>query len=103
MVDYTYLSVADGLLEKRAPHREGHLAAAERASAAGHLLLGGASLDAAHDDAKAYLAFRVPSGKRAIVDAFVASDPYVRNGIVTHHAVREWSVIVGSAHEVADE
>lgn len=52
MVDYTYLSVADGLLEKRAPHREGHLAAAERASAAGHLLLGGASLDAAHDDAK---------------------------------------------------
>lgn len=52
---------------------------------------------------KAYLAFRVPSGKRAIVDDFVASDPYVQNGIVTHHAVREWSVLVGSAHEVADE
>ena len=40
---------------------------------------------------------------KVLVDDFVASDPYVRNGIVTHHAVREWSVLVGSAHEVADE
>ena len=30
-----------------------------------------------------------------MVEAFAASDPYVRNGLVREWRVREWNVVVG--------
>ena len=35
-----------------------------------------------------------PRATRAMIDAFVAADPYVRNGLVTEHSCREWAVPV---------
>ena len=31
---------------------------------------------------------------RQDAETFVAEDPYVKNGVVTSHNVREWSVVV---------
>ena len=32
----------------------------------------------------------------AEVEAFVARDPYVKNGVVTRHRIRPWNVVVGA-------
>jgi uncharacterized protein YciI len=32
----------------------------------------------------------------AVVEAFAASDPYVRNGLVREWRVRSWNVVVGA-------
>lgn len=78
------------VLERRAPHRAEHLALAREYHAAGKLLLAGAFDPAAEG---ALFVWKVDS--RADVEAFVARDPYVKNGVVTGHRIRPWNVVVG--------
>lgn len=78
------------VLEKRTPFRAEHLANAKALHAAGKLVLAGA-FDPPSDGAM--FVFRVDSA--AEVEAFVRSDPYVKNGIVTGHRIRPWNVVVG--------
>jgi uncharacterized protein YciI len=78
------------VLEKRTPFRADHLALAKELHAAGKLLLAGA-FDPPADGA--LFVFKVESA--AEVEAFVARDPYVKNGVVTRHRVRPWNVVVG--------
>ncbi|HET8541519.1 MAG TPA: YciI-like protein [Anaeromyxobacter sp.] len=78
------------VVDKRAPHRPDHLALAREYHAAGKLLLAGA-YDPPTEGA--LLVFRADSA--AEVEAFVARDPYVRNGVVTGHRVRPWNVVIG--------
>lgn len=78
------------VLERRAPFRADHLALAREYHAAGRLLLAGA-FDPPTDGA--LLIFSV--GSAADVEAFVARDPYVKNGVVTGHRIRPWTVVVG--------
>jgi uncharacterized protein YciI len=77
------------VLEKRAPYRADHLALAREHHAAGKLLLAGAF----DPPDGALFVFKVDSA--ADVAAFVARDPYVRNGVVTGHRIRPWNVVVG--------
>ncbi len=79
------------VLEKRAPHRSGHLALAKEAQAAGKLILAGA-FDPPTDGA--LLVFKAESA--AEVEAFVSRDPYVKNGVVTGWRVKPWTVVVGA-------
>mmetsp|Transcript_105295 Transcript_105295/g.293221 ORF Transcript_105295/g.293221 Transcript_105295/m.293221 type:complete len:124 (+) Transcript_105295:3-374(+) len=85
-----YVYVED-VLERRVPHRAAHIALTKSYADRGQLLLGGA-LDP--PDA-AYILFKVDS--RAEVEAFVKADPYVKNGIVVSHEIRDWNVVVGAA------
>jgi uncharacterized protein YciI len=85
----TYDYVPD-VLERRAPHRADHLAYARDHHAKGKLLLAGA-FDPPKDGA--LFVFRVDSADE--VEAFVAGDPYVKNGVVTGHRVRPWNVVIG--------
>jgi uncharacterized protein YciI len=78
------------VLEKRTPFRADHLALVREHHAAGKLLLGGA-FDPPTDGG--LFVFKVESA--AEVEAFVARDPYVKNGVVTRHRVRPWNVVVG--------
>jgi uncharacterized protein YciI len=78
------------VLERRAPHRAEHLALAREYHAAGKLLLAGA-FEPPTDGAL----FVFTVGSAAEVEAFVARDPYVRNGVVTRHRIRAWNVVVG--------
>jgi uncharacterized protein YciI len=84
-----YETVPDHL-ERRKPFRAEHLALAEEERRAGRLVMAGA-FDA--PDGGALLVFRAASA--ADVEAFVARDPYVRNGLVTSWRVRPWTVVVG--------
>jgi uncharacterized protein YciI len=83
-----YDYVAD-VLERRAPYRDAHLAAAQRYKDDGKIVMAGAL---GKPPTGAMFVFLVDDP--AQIDAFVAADPYVRNGIVTGHRVVPWTVVV---------
>src|SRR5207248_682390 len=82
--------VAPDYLERRAQFRNEHLKLAWDANARGELVLGGA-LDEPVDGA--VLLFQGDSP--AAAEQFVASDPYVKNGLITRWRVRKWNTVVG--------
>jgi len=86
LLEYT---LADDYLERRAALREEHLALARAAHERGELLLAGALSDP-YD--RALLVWTAP---REVVERFAQQDPYVRQGLVTGWAVREWNVVIG--------
>ncbi len=83
LLSYDY--VAD-ILEKRGPHREGHLAVIARFHAEGKMAMGGAV-----GDPVAGGLFVLPSAAEA--EAFMAEDPYVAAGLVASHRVEPWLVV----------
>jgi uncharacterized protein YciI len=83
-----YETVED-YVERRRPFRAEHLALAEEARRAGHLVMAGAFEPADG----ALRVFR----DGAAAEAFAAADPYVRNGLVRSWRVRAWNVVVGGA------
>jgi uncharacterized protein YciI len=82
----------ENAVERRAPHRDAHLALAREWLGRGQLLMGGAFADPVDGAA---LLFRVSDA--SIVEEFVRSDPYVTSGLVTRWRVRPWTVVVGGA------
>lgn len=93
-----YLLFYDGApdyAERRLPYRAEHLAYARAAVARGELVLGGAL---ANPIDGAVLLFKAESP--AVVEAFAAADPYVRNGVVARWRVREWTTVVGEGAAV---
>jgi uncharacterized protein len=83
--------VSDDYLERRAAFRAEHLTLAWAAHERGELLLGGALADPVDG---AVLLFTGDSP--AAAEAFVAADPYVRNGLVKRWRVRPWTTVVGA-------
>lgn len=81
----TYEYVPD-ILERRAPHREGHLAAIAKYNEAGRILTAGAVGDPVRGG---LFVLRDP----ADAEAFMAEDPYVAAGLVTSHRVEPWTVV----------
>lgn len=79
------------ILEKRGPHRAGHLALAKEAVERGKLMLAGAFADPV-DGA----AFLWTVDDKAPIEAFVAADPYVAAGLVTSWRIRPWTTVVGA-------
>jgi uncharacterized protein len=76
------------VLERRKPHRDGHLALASELHRKGTLVFAGAF----DPPDSALFVFK---GTQAEVEDFVRRDPYVKNGVVTGHRIRPWSVAVG--------
>ncbi len=85
-----FYDVVPDYVERRSMLRAEHLALARAAHARGELVLGGAYASPVDG---AVLLFQGDSP--AVVEAFAASDPYVRHGLVTRWWVREWTVVVG--------
>jgi uncharacterized protein YciI len=90
-----FYDVVPDYLERRVPLRAEHLALGREALARGELVLGGALADPADG---AVLLFRGDSP--AVAERFAREDPYVRNGLVTHWRVREWTTVIGDLAEV---
>ena len=84
----------EDVIRRRAPFREAHLAHIQRYLDRGELVLGGAFDNPVNGAA---LAFR--TSDRTVVETFARNDPYVGNGIVTAWRVKDWNVVVGTAHE----
>lgn len=82
--------VADDYLERRSAFRSEHLALAQAAHERGELLLGGAFADPVDT---ALLIWRTDGP--GPIEAFVASDPYVANGLVKRWEIRPWTVVIG--------
>ncbi|HTT02331.1 MAG TPA: YciI-like protein [Steroidobacteraceae bacterium] len=85
-----FYDFAPDYLERRAAFRAEHLALAWQAHERGELVLGGALGDPAD---QGVVLFAVDSP--AVIEKFVAADPYVRNGLVLRHRVRAWTTVVG--------
>ena len=79
-------------LQRRPLHRAEHLRLAWEAHDRGELILAGAL---AEPTDAAVLLFEGENDGAA--RAFVAADPYVRAGLVTHWSVRPWTTVVGDA------
>jgi uncharacterized protein YciI len=84
-----FYDYVENAVERRAPYREGHLALVGQWKADGRLVNGGAL---GRPPTGGMLVFLVDDP--AQVEAFVAEDPYVANGIVTRHRVVPWTVVV---------
>ena len=89
-----FYDAAPDYLERRPIFRSEHVALARAAQARGELVLGGALANPVDG---AVLLFRCNS--TAPVEAFVAADPYVKNGLVA--GIREWTTVVGDNPAVA--
>lgn len=79
------------ILERREPFRDAHLAGAQKALEAGHLLAAGALGDPPEG-----AAFVFTGIDEAQVAAFAAADPYVANGLVTGQRIVPWNVVVAA-------
>ena len=77
-------------LARRPEFRGAHLALARDAVERGELVLGGAVQDPVD---MAVLLFKGPTP--AAAEAFVAADPYVKQGLVKAWRVREWTTVAG--------
>jgi uncharacterized protein YciI len=85
-----FYDVVPDYAERRGEFREEHLTLAWQAHARGELLLGGALAEPSDG---ALLLFRGDSP--SVAERFAASDPYVKNGLVTRWRVRPWFTVVG--------
>jgi uncharacterized protein YciI len=86
-----FYDVVPDYVDRRAAFRTEHLTLAWQAAKRGELVLGGALADPV--DA-AILLFKAESP--AVVEAFVAADPYVKNGLVTRWRIRPWNTVIGA-------
>ena len=81
-----YDYVAD-LVERRAPHREAHLAHARAWKEDGRIVAAGATGDPPSGALFVFTADADP-------EAFAAEDPYVQAGLVTARRVEPWNVVI---------
>ncbi len=89
LLRYDYV---DDIATRRVPFRDAHLGLVGELHDRGALLMAGAVGEPIEG---ALLVFTAED--RAVVDEFVARDPYVREGLVTSWQVRPWNVVVGQA------
>ncbi|MDH5358975.1 MAG: YciI-like protein [Gammaproteobacteria bacterium] len=77
-------------LQRRDAFRDAHLRLAWQYQQRGELILGGVVAEPIDG---AVLFFKADSAET--VEAFVKSDPYVINGLVTGWKIRPWNTVVG--------
>lgn len=85
-------ALTEDYLDRRPEFRGEHLALLQEATDRGELVLGGAVPDPFD---RAVMVWREDA--RAAVEAFVARDPYVTNGLVRSWTIRAWNTVIGSA------
>lgn len=86
-----FYDYAADYMERRAQFRDAHLKLAWDSHARGEFQLGGVLADPVDG---AMLWFKADSP--AVVEAFVAADPYVANGLVTRWRIRPWMTVAGA-------
>ena len=85
-----YDYVAD-VLERRAPHREAHLARIAEGVADGRIVMAGALGDPPTGAAIVFAEVPV-----ATIEAFADGDPYVEAGLVTECRIVPWTVVASA-------
>lgn len=85
-----FYDVVPDYLERRGQYRDEHLRLAREAHARGELVLAGAYAEPADG---AVLVWH--TADTAPIERFTATDPYVKNGLVTRWHIRPWTVVIG--------
>jgi hypothetical protein len=83
-----FYDYVEDILERRAPHREQHLARLREWKAEGKIAIGGALGDPPHG---ALIVFSVDDP--AEVERFAAEDPYVLEGLVTARRIQPFAAV----------
>lgn len=83
------ITLVENAVERRAPHREAHLAYLRGLKAEGRVHMGGAFADPVDT---ALIIYRGET--KADVEKMIQADPYMKNGIWPRVVLREWSVAV---------
>jgi uncharacterized protein YciI len=83
-----FYDYVENMVERRLPHREGHLDQIEAARGRGELVLAGALGDPPHGGA---LVFRGVGVER--IEAYVREDPYVKGGLVRNWRIERWNLV----------
>jgi uncharacterized protein len=78
----------DGMLERRQPHREAHLAHVERWCSDGPLAMAGAT-----GDPPTGALFVFETTDVAEVEAFTAADPYREAELITESRIEPWKLV----------
>ena len=76
------------MMERREPHRDGHLELVRRFKDDGRLVMAGAIGDPPHGAALAFA-----GDDPTTAQAFVAADPYVAAGLVAAWRIEPWKVV----------
>lgn len=74
------------IVERRGPHRAGHLAAIAEHHASGAIVMAGAVGDPIDGG---LLVFRDADA----IEAYLREDPYIEAGLVARHRVEPWTVV----------
>jgi hypothetical protein len=82
---YTYV---DDMLERRGPHRPGHLDRVAAEKAAGRIVMAGATGDPPNGGA---IVWRGVTPEQ--IEVFVAEDPYQRAGLIASYRVERWTLV----------
>lgn len=81
----------EDVLERRAPHREAHLARIGEWVEEGRMLMAGAV-----GDPPTGAVFVLPGDDPAEAERFASGDPYVAAGLVTSRRVVPWTVVAAA-------
>lgn len=81
--------VVENYIERRAAFRDEHLKLAKEYADQGALIIGGALEDPVD---QAVLVFKTDF--HAVVEAFVARDPYYQQGLIRSYRIRPWTVVI---------
>eukprot|EP00742_Colponemidia_sp_Colp-10_P003377 GILJ01003597.1.p1 GENE.GILJ01003597.1~~GILJ01003597.1.p1 ORF type:complete len:132 (-),score=13.07 GILJ01003597.1:240-593(-) len=88
-------SFVENMIEKRTPYRAAHLALVHDMEAKGALVAGGAFMEPTDGG---MLLFKAEDRHR--IEAFVKSDPYYQNGLVTKYEIKKYMLVSGTAKNV---
>jgi uncharacterized protein len=86
-----FYDYVEDVLERRAPHREAHLAHIAEWIDAGRMTMAGAL-----GDPPSGAAFVLPGGDPGEAERFAEGDPYVAAGLVTARRVVHWTVVASA-------
>jgi uncharacterized protein YciI len=82
---YTYV---DDIIDRRGPHRAGHLERIRAEKDAGRVIMAGAVGDPPSGGAIVFQGVM-----REHVERFAAGDPYVQAGLVTERRIEPWTLV----------
>jgi uncharacterized protein YciI len=83
-----FYDYVEDILDRRGPHREGHLERIRAAKERGEVVMAGALGDPAH---AAVIVFQETEADE--IEAFAQGDPYVQAGLVRDWRIEPWTLV----------
>ena len=83
-----FYEYVEDIVQRRGPHREGHLERIRAAREQGEVVMAGALGDPPHGGAIVFRDLELDQ-----IEAFAREDPYMRAGLITGWRVERWNLV----------